>query len=82
MAFCDQADVDNLYSRLTADDGVLGVCGWLKDRFGVSWQIISTILPTRLSDPDATRAQRATRAILDTTKIVIVALQRAADNRA
>jgi predicted 3-demethylubiquinone-9 3-methyltransferase (glyoxalase superfamily) len=77
----NQSEVDDLYGRLTDNGGAAGPCGWLKDKFGLSWQIVPSQLPTLLSDPDAGRAQRAMQAMLGMTKIDIAAVQRAADNR-
>lgn len=73
-----QDEVDTLWTQLTADGGEPGRCGWLKDRYGLSWQIIPTALPRLLGDPDWGRASRAMRAMLEMNKIDIAALQRAA----
>src|SRR5215210_9383411 len=73
----DQEEVDSYWSKLS-DGGEEGPCGWLKDRFGVSWQIIPTALPRLLSDPDRERAQRAMAAMLKMKKIEIAELERAA----
>jgi predicted 3-demethylubiquinone-9 3-methyltransferase (glyoxalase superfamily) len=64
-----QAEVDDLWAKLTANGGEEGPCGWLKDRFGVSWQIIPTLLGKLLSDPDPVKAQRAMQAMLQMKKI-------------
>lgn len=78
MVSCrDQAEVDELWSKLT-DGGQESQCGWLKDRFGVSWQILPTRLMELLSDPDPGRAQRATQAMLGMRKIDVAQLERAA----
>jgi predicted 3-demethylubiquinone-9 3-methyltransferase (glyoxalase superfamily) len=74
----DQAEVDRLWSVLT-EGGSEIQCGWLKDRFGLCWQIVPTILPQLLADPDPARASRAMQAMLSMTKFDIAALQRAAD---
>jgi predicted 3-demethylubiquinone-9 3-methyltransferase (glyoxalase superfamily) len=74
----DQEEVDRYWSRLS-DGGEEGPCGWLKDRFGVSWQVVPTRLYELLSDPDAERAQRAMQAMLRQHKIVIAEVERAAD---
>ena len=72
-----QAEVDELWARLT-DGGSESQCGWLVDRFGLSWQIIPSILPKLLSDPDREKAGRAMSAMLTMKKIDIAALERAA----
>jgi predicted 3-demethylubiquinone-9 3-methyltransferase (glyoxalase superfamily) len=73
-----QEEVDHYWSALTSG-GEEGQCGWLKDKFGVSWQVVPTELTTLLSDPDPDRAQRAIRAMLKMRKIDVAELQRAAD---
>lgn len=73
-----QADVDALWETLTADGGEESMCGWLVDRFGVSWQIIPKRLPQLLFHKDPKVAQRATRAMLQMRKIDIAALEKAA----
>ncbi len=79
LVSCDtQAEVDELWTKLTADGGEESMCGWLKDRFGLSWQIIPTRLMALLAGPDPARAQRATAAMLQMRKIDIAALERAA----
>jgi predicted 3-demethylubiquinone-9 3-methyltransferase (glyoxalase superfamily) len=70
--------VDELWSALT-DGGEESMCGWLKDRYGLSWQIIPTELYDLLGDPDPGRAQRATQAMLRMQKIDIAEIRRAAD---
>ena len=74
-----QAEVDRLWDALLADGGVPSQCGWLKDRWGVSWQIVPRELMWMLSDPDPGRAQRAMAAMLTMGKIEIAELQAAAD---
>ncbi len=74
----DQAEVDHYWTRL-GEGGEEGPCGWLKDRFGVSWQVIPTELLALTSDPDPARAQRATQAMLGMKKIDVAGLRRAAD---
>ena len=75
----DQAEVDRLWDALTADGGEPGPCGWLKDRFGVSWQIVPRELNELMADPDPERARRATEAMLKMGKIEVDELRRAAD---
>lgn len=77
----DQAEVDRLWTALTADGGEPGPCGWLKDRFGLSWQIVPRYLNELLDDPDPDRAGRAMDAMLKMGKIEVAELQRAVDGR-
>jgi predicted 3-demethylubiquinone-9 3-methyltransferase (glyoxalase superfamily) len=71
-----QEEVDHYWSALTADGGAEVACGWLKDRFGMSWQIIPNELEAALSDPDPEKAQYAMQAMLKQKKIVIAELTR------
>ena len=73
----DQAETDHYWNRL-AEGGKEGPCGWVTDRFGVSWQVEPTVLRDLLEDPDLARAQRAVQAMLQMGKIDIAELQRAA----
>jgi predicted 3-demethylubiquinone-9 3-methyltransferase (glyoxalase superfamily) len=75
----DQEEADHYWDRLTADGGEESMCGWLKDRFGVSWQVVPTELMTLIKDPDPGRAQRATQAMLQMRRIDIAEIKRAAD---
>ena len=70
-----QAEVDDYWSKLTADGGSESMCGWLKDKFGLSWQIIPTALTRCLSNPDPKKAKAAMDAMLKMRKIVIADLQ-------
>ncbi|MDB5672327.1 MAG: uncharacterized protein JWO25_3286, partial [Alphaproteobacteria bacterium] len=70
----DQGEVDRLWDALIADGGQPSQCGWLKDKFGLSWQITPKILPQFLADPDPERARRAFQAMMGMTKIDIAAL--------
>ena len=74
-----QDEVDRLWKSLT-DGGEEGPCGWLKDKYGLSWQIVPTALMELISDPDPERARRATEAMLQMRKIDIAAVQQAADS--
>jgi len=77
---CDtQAEVDRLWGALVAGGGEHSVCGWLKDRFGLSWQVYPRRLTELLADPDPDRARRAMEAMLEMTKIETAALEAAAD---
>jgi predicted 3-demethylubiquinone-9 3-methyltransferase (glyoxalase superfamily) len=75
----DQAEVDRLWDALTADGGEPGPCGWLKDRYGLSWQIVPEELNRLVSDPDPERARRAMEAMLAMGKIEVDELRRAVD---
>lgn len=72
-----QEDVDELWSKLIANGGEEGRCGWLKDKYGLSWQIIPTALGQLLGDPDREKAGRALQAMLTMNKIDIQGLRRA-----
>jgi predicted 3-demethylubiquinone-9 3-methyltransferase (glyoxalase superfamily) len=74
----DQDEVDRYWSNLT-DGGEEGQCGWLKDRFGLSWQIVPDRLVELLADPDPARSQAAMQAMLQMQKIEIKAMEDAAD---
>ncbi len=75
----DQDEVDRLWSVLTADGGEESQCGWLRDRFGLSWQIIPERMGELLGDPDPGRAQRAMQAMLQMQKIDVKVLEDAAN---
>jgi predicted 3-demethylubiquinone-9 3-methyltransferase (glyoxalase superfamily) len=78
MVNCEtQEEVDRFWSALS-DGGDEGPCGWLKDRFGLSWQIVPTALMRLLSDPDKAKANRVMGAMLQMKKIEIAELERAA----
>jgi predicted 3-demethylubiquinone-9 3-methyltransferase (glyoxalase superfamily) len=73
----DQAEVDHYSERLTADGGQQGPCGWVKDRFGVSWQVVPTPVTECLTGADPEGAQRAMKAMLGMHKLDIAAIQAA-----
>ena len=73
----DQEEVDR-YSEALTDGGEQGPCGWVKDRFGLSWQVVPTRMIELLLDPDEARAQRAMAAMLEMRKIDIAAVEAAA----
>jgi predicted 3-demethylubiquinone-9 3-methyltransferase (glyoxalase superfamily) len=75
-----QEEVDTLWEKLT-EGGEEGPCGWLKDKFGLSWQIIPTALGEMLNDPDPEKAQRVMQAMFQMKKIEIKTLKQAYDNR-
>jgi predicted 3-demethylubiquinone-9 3-methyltransferase (glyoxalase superfamily) len=74
----DQNEVDRLWAAL-CDGGSPVQCGWLKDRYGVSWQIVPRILATLLNDPETAKAQRVMRAMMGMIKLDIAGLQAAYD---
>ena len=80
IACADQAEVDRLWSALS-DGGSEGQCGWLKDRWGLSWQVVPTRLLELFNDPDPGRSRRTAEAMLKMNKIIIAELERAADGR-
>lgn len=77
----DQDEVDYYWNKLTADGGEESRCGWLKDKFGLSWQIIPTILGELLGDKDPARSGRAMQTMMQMVKIDIQALKDAADGK-
>ena len=76
----DQAEVDYYWAALS-EGGEEGPCGWLKDRYGLSWQVIPVAMEKLLTDPDEGRAQRAMKAMLGMSKIDLAALEAAADGQ-
>jgi predicted 3-demethylubiquinone-9 3-methyltransferase (glyoxalase superfamily) len=79
QVFCEtQAEVDYYWERLSAGgDQNAQQCGWLKDQFGVSWQVVPTVLPKLLGDKDAGRSERVMKVLLQMKKLEIAALERA-----
>ncbi len=75
-----QDEVDEYWAKLSAGGGE-GQCGWLKDRYGLWWQVIPSVLGELMNDKDAAKAGRVTQAMLQMKKIDIAALRRAYDNR-
>ena len=75
----DQGEVDRFTEQLTAGGGEIGPCGWVKDRFGLSWQVVPEELVKLIGDPNPLRANAAVQAMLGMTKIDIQALHDAAD---
>lgn len=80
--FCDtQDEVDHYWSNLSAGgDPAAQQCGWLKDRYGLSWQVVPTALLEMIADPDKVKSQKATAAMFQMKKLDIAALQRAFDS--
>ena len=74
----DQTEVDRLWDGLS-NGGSVVQCGWLRDRYGVSWQIVPTVLPKMLADPDPAKAQRVMQAMLQMIKLDIEGLRKAYD---
>ena len=77
IACADQAEVDRLWAALSAG-GSEGPCGWLTDRWGLSWQVTPTRLPELITDPDPARARRAMEAMMEMGKINIAEVEQAA----
>jgi predicted 3-demethylubiquinone-9 3-methyltransferase (glyoxalase superfamily) len=75
-----QQEVDHFWSKLS-QGGQEMPCGWVSDKFGLSWQVVPTVLPELLTDKDAAKAQRVMNAMMQMKKIDIAALQRAAEQR-
>ena len=73
----DQAEVDHFWYKLLADGGEESMCGWLKDKYGLWWQVIPTALGELMSSPDQARAQRVMQAMLKMRKIDVAKLQEA-----
>ena len=73
-----QEEIDYFWEKLSADGGSTGPCGWLKDKFGVSWQISPVFLGDMLADRDADKAERVMKAMMEMDKMDIAGLQRAA----
>ena len=74
----DQTEVDRYWNALIEDGGQPSRCGWLKDRFGLSWQIVPRALPRLLTDPDRAKAQRVMAAMLKMSKLDVAQLEAAA----
>jgi predicted 3-demethylubiquinone-9 3-methyltransferase (glyoxalase superfamily) len=74
-----QAEIDELWDKLIADGGAPSQCGWLKDKFGLSWQIVPNALMRMLSDSDPAKSGRAMNAMLQMGKLEIAKLQQAYD---
>lgn len=72
-----QAEVDDLWSKLTANGGQEGPCGWCKDKFGLSWQIVPSEMGKLMGDPDPVKAGRVVQAMLKMQKIDVAGLRRA-----
>jgi len=77
-----QEEVDELWQKLTADGGAESRCGWLKDKFGLSWQIIPNALMQKMSDPDPEKANAVFQAMMKMNKIIIADLEKAYQGKA
>ncbi len=77
----DQSEIDNYWQILTADGGQASQCGWLKDKFGISWQVTSPEMNNYLGGPDSDGSQRATQAMLGMKKIDLAAMKAAYEGR-
>lgn len=77
----DQAEVDYFWNRLIADGGEESMCGWLKDKYGLSWQIVPKQLSELIGGPDSEKSQRAMQAMLKMQKIIVADLQKAYDGK-
>ena len=76
-----QEEIDHFWNKLTADGGQESMCGWLKDKFGVSWQIVPPILGELLGDKDQAKSGRVMQAMMKMKKIIIADLERAAEGK-
>lgn len=72
-----QEEIDTLWNKLTADGGKESRCGWLKDKYGLSWQLVPPVLGKLLADPDREKAGKVMQAMLQMNKIIIADLQKA-----
>ena len=76
-----QDEVDYYWSKLTADGGAEGPCGWLKDKFNLSWQVVPSVIPQMMSDPDTKKSARVMNAFLKMKKFDLATLQQAYEGR-
>ena len=76
-----QGEIDELWEKLSADGGAKSRCGWLKDKFGLSWQIVPAVLEEMVADENPARSQRVMQAMLQMDKMDLAALQQAYDAR-
>ena len=76
-----QEEVDYFWGKLTADGGAESQCGWLKDKYGLSWQVVPTILPKLFQNKDPEKTQRVMKAMLQMKRIDIATLKEAAEGQ-
>ena len=76
-----QDEIDYFWEKLSADGGSTGPCGWLKDKFGLSWQVSPVVLGDMLSDPDPAAAGRVMEAMMEMDKMDVAALKRAYEEK-
>ena len=78
QVMCDtQAEIDHYWDALTADGGQEGPCGWLKDKFGLSWQVVPSAIPKMMTDPDAAKSARVMNAFMKMKKLDLATIERA-----
>ena len=76
--YCDtQADIDYYWDKLAGGGGQEGPCGWLKDKFGLSWQVVPSAIPRMMSDPDTAKSARVMNAFMTMKKLDLAAIERA-----
>lgn len=77
----NQKEVDHFWEKLTSGGGQESMCGWLKDKFGVSWQIVPKALPKLMTDKDAKKAKRVMEAMMKMKKIIVADLEKAYEGK-
>ncbi|HEY1474782.1 MAG TPA: VOC family protein [Pseudolabrys sp.] len=83
QVFCDsQPDIDHYWSKLTSGGGQEGPCGWLKDKFGLSWQVVPSAIPKMMTDPDTEKSARVMNAFMKMKKFDLAKLQQAYEGKA
>ena len=77
----DQKEVDYFWEKLTSGGGEESMCGWLKDKFGISWQIVPKALPKLMNDKDGNKAKRVMQAMMKMRKIIVADLEKAYEGK-
>jgi predicted 3-demethylubiquinone-9 3-methyltransferase (glyoxalase superfamily) len=78
QVMCDtQGEIDHYWDKLTADGGQEGPCGWLKDKFGLSWQVVPSVIPKMMTDPDRAKSARVMDAFMKMKKLDLATIERA-----